>query len=186
VLPVYRPALYLALILFVVSVAAGMRMLDQSRPSGRSGSASLSDKGVWELPPAPSIVVSGAARVVDGDTVSIGQQRIRLFGIDAPELSQQCGPWQCGREAKMGLTRIIGASELRCVGDAHDAYGRLIATCRLDHEDVGRVLVRNGMAFAYTAFSTRYENEELLARTEGLGVWAHPATKAPWLYRESD
>jgi hypothetical protein len=55
--------------------------------------------------------VTGAARVVDGDTIWIGDTKIRLHGIDAPEAKQSCimdnQPWRCGEAATEALARLV-------------------------------------------------------------------------------
>jgi endonuclease YncB( thermonuclease family) len=60
---------------------------------------------VLALPaPALATMVEGRARVVDGDTLEVGGRKVRLFGIDAPELDQTCDAegqlWACGAEAR--------------------------------------------------------------------------------------
>src|SRR4051812_1478826 len=77
------------------------------------------------VPDGPGI--SGPARIVDGDTLEIGGTRIRLLGIDAPELAQSCeaptGPISCGRDARGALQALVGP-DIACQGHRHDLYGR--------------------------------------------------------------
>jgi endonuclease YncB( thermonuclease family) len=63
--------------------------------------------------------IVGIASVIDGDTIEIHGQRIRLFGIDAPESSQLCvrptgERWRCGQRASFALADRIGRATVRC------------------------------------------------------------------------
>jgi endonuclease YncB( thermonuclease family) len=79
--------------------------------------------------------ITGTARVIDGDTLDIEGQRIRLHGIDAPESRQTClvghEVWLCGQEATRALESFIGGSPVTCQEQDVDRYGRTIATCRV-------------------------------------------------------
>jgi endonuclease YncB( thermonuclease family) len=73
-------------------------------------------------------VLTGSASVSDGDTIEIGDDIVRLFGIDAAELSQSCSTkgetrWRCGTQARNRLIEIIDGRDVRCVGDQRDDYG---------------------------------------------------------------
>lgn len=142
---------------------------------------------------APSIVVSGTARIVDGDTIDVGEQRVRLEGIDAPELSQTCpgryvgghlGPWKCGQSAAAVLAILIDTRPVTCKGHAFDRYGRLIASCSGNGREINREMVRLGQAWAYIKYSASYVSEERLAREAKVGIWASLKTPQPaWTYR---
>ena len=71
---------------------------------------------------------TGAARVIDGDTLDVGGVRIRLHGIDAPESEQSCRAggrrWSCGREATRALAGRIGKRTVGCQERDRDRYGR--------------------------------------------------------------
>ena len=77
--------------------------------------------------------VTGAARVVDGDTVKIDKTRIRLHGIDAPERKQRCKKggymWWCGKKATKTLWRYTKGKTVTGKGNTTDRYKRLIAVC---------------------------------------------------------
>ena len=78
--------------------------------------------------------VTGKPRVVDGDTIQINQTKIRLHGIDAPEMKQTCrtskGREQmCGVLAKQALEKLVRGQDVTCKGDTRDRYKRLIAVC---------------------------------------------------------
>ena len=79
--------------------------------------------------PAQAQTITGLPTVIDGDTLAIGVERVRLQGIDAPELDQTCGVWLCGRAARDELRRHIGLGQITCVPDGKDVYGRWLATC---------------------------------------------------------
>lgn len=117
------------------------------------------------------IDISGPAYVIDADTLRIGQERIRLFGIDAPELEQLCSDQPCGRLARDRAVVIVGSRQVTCAGNSRDRYRRLIATCRINGRDLGRQLVAEGWAMAYVRYSRRYLGEETRARGARRGIW---------------
>lgn len=125
--------------------------------------------------PSLAMEVTGRARAVDGDTLEIAGQKVRLFGIDAPELDQRCDRggevWACGRAAREALAGIVGRQRLDCRVQDVDRYGRSVAVCLAGGEDVGALMVRAGMAIAYRRYSGRYVNAEGAARADGLGLW---------------
>jgi endonuclease YncB( thermonuclease family) len=114
----------------------------------------------------------GTATVNDGDTITLGQERIRLRGIDAPEYTQTCQrngtDYACGRMARQALVGLIGGRAVSCTGWQRDRYGRLLGDCRAGDVDLNRVLVEAGWATAYGG----YEAEERKARTAKVGLWA--------------
>jgi endonuclease YncB( thermonuclease family) len=120
---------------------------------------------------SPSEILAGQTRVIDGDTLELGGRRLRLAGIDAPELDQSCerggGPYRCGEVAREALRNLARAG-VSCAISGQDRYGRGLATCTADGLDVGQRLVRAGLAVAYG----RYEADERHAASLGLGLWA--------------
>jgi endonuclease YncB( thermonuclease family) len=108
---------------------------------------------------APMKVLEGPARVVDGDTLYVEGQKIRLFALDAPEKSQMCldasgREYACGEESLQALSHHIKDVPLRCAVRGMDQYNRAIATCTLEtrngvSEDIGAWLVNQGYAIAY-------------------------------------
>jgi endonuclease YncB( thermonuclease family) len=134
--------------------------------------------------------VSGIAEVADADTISVGNTRIRLSGVDAPESDQVCldtnrRPWNCGIEAKRQLEDFVGHRPWSCSLAEPDRYGRYIAVCSVGGEDVSRWLVRNGWAIAFRRYSTAYVQDEDEARAGKRGLWSG-AFIAPWDWRRRD
>lgn len=120
--------------------------------------------------------IAGPATVTDGDTIRVAGERIRLFGIDAPELDQICAnatgaPWFAGRDAAAWLRAYLGTRKVACHWDERDRFGRAIATCRLHGRSVNAALVREGWAIAYRKYSDRYVGEEAEARAGMVGIW---------------
>jgi endonuclease YncB( thermonuclease family) len=131
--------------------------------------------------------VSGTARVIDGDTIQIGSERIRMEGIDAPESTQTCRDgqgrtWACGEAATRRLRRFVDGVTVSCESSGRDDYGRLIGTCRTPERDLGATLVSEGLAWAFVKYSTTYVAQERAAREAKRGVFA-AQNVTPWDFR---
>lgn len=135
------------------------------------------------------INITGSAYVQDGDSLIINNQKIRLEGIDATELYQECyinrKPYGCGLEAKEKIQSITQKKTVECHADKKDKYGRLRAHCYVGGRNINALMVRSGHALAATRFSMRYANEEKLARSEKLGIHAAKYTY-PWQWRQQN
>ena len=92
--------------------------------------------------------ISGPARIIDGDGLKISSWEIRLFGIDAPEM--RGGPE--GRRARAALEDLIGDQLVECEGLYFDRYGRVVAVCRVDGQDIGEEMLAIGEAVTYRRF----------------------------------
>lgn len=116
--------------------------------------------------------IAGFASVVDGDTLIIGDERIRLYGVDAPELSQTCknanGEYACGHAAKRNLEGLAGGVLVTCRAENRDRYGRLLAQCAANNLDLAEEMVRLGWAISYGA----YHDIEKQAKAERRGIWS--------------
>jgi endonuclease YncB( thermonuclease family) len=128
----------------------------------------------------------GRASVIDGDTIEIHGQRIRLFGIDAPEHDQLCeaggNQYRCGQQAALALSDQIGSKSVDCVRRDVDQYGRVVAVCSAGGEDLNAWMVRHGWALAYRHYSTAYGSDEVAAHLAGVGIW-RGTFDAPWDWR---
>ena len=133
--------------------------------------------------------LTGTALIVDGDTITISGNKIRLSGIDTPEKNQTCRKvsitWRCGYEATETLRRWTYTKEVRCVGDTKDRYGRLIANCFVDGYNLNARLVYEGWALAYRRYSKKYVPEEDEAKAAKRGLWAGEFV-APWDWRRGE
>lgn len=113
----------------------------------------------------------GQAIVHDGDTLTVGGQRMRLRGIDAPEYRQVCtgagGTYPCGRRARAALAAMAAGKAVTCKGWENDKYGRLLVTCAAGNTQINSEMVRQGWAVAYGNYSA----EEAEARQARRGLW---------------
>jgi endonuclease YncB( thermonuclease family) len=131
--------------------------------------------------------ITGKPRIVDGDTIHIGKTKIRLHGIDAPEMRQECyrvdgSSYRCGEAATDALRVLIGADPVRCDGGAYDRYKRLIAVCYSGTVNLNAKMVRLGWALAYRRYSLDYVDEEEDASNHKAGMWGGKFVK-PWEWR---
>jgi len=128
------------------------------------------------VPPAQAQqILSGTARVIDGDTLDLQGTRIRLLGIDAPESGQACrdaqgAPYPCGERARAALAEMIAGRPVSCTIEREDRYRRGLAVCTAAGIDLNAEMVRRGAAVAY--IDRRYLAYEQEARAARRGIWA--------------
>ncbi|WP_245584739.1 thermonuclease family protein, partial [Salipiger mucosus] len=125
--------------------------------------------------------------MIDGDTFDVGGTRVRLHGVDAPETDQMCGGdgvpmWGCGAWVNARVAARFEGREARCIRVDTDVYGREVARCTVGGEDLGEVLVREGLAFAYRRYSMDYDLAEKGAAVQGRGLHGEGVTP-PWTFR---
>tara|TARA_B100001248_G_C27008056_1_gene286380 strand:+ start:13 stop:513 length:501 start_codon:yes stop_codon:yes gene_type:complete len=142
---------------------------------------------IFFLQPIFAEEISGFPKIIDGDTIKIGESKIRLEGIDAPEMRQICEKpflqisyiiglsfnkdYKCGVVSKEKLLNKIKKSKIRCTGSSKDKYKRYLATCYKDRTNLNKWMVRQGYAVAYKKYSNRYLIDEQYAKENKLGIW---------------
>ena len=127
--------------------------------------------------------------VTDGDTIRIGEERIRFSGIDAPEIKQTCLyqeiEFNCGEFSKNLLIEKIADQEVSCIRESKDQYGRTLAECFVGKDSLSSYLVREGYAFAYRKYSDKFIADEEYAQSKGNGMWSMDF-EFPWDFRKNN
>jgi endonuclease YncB( thermonuclease family) len=138
----------------------------------------------------PAAAVTGTASLVDGDTLDINNSRFRLFGIDAPEMAQQCKDhddliYHCGSKARLALKNFIAGLLVTCspvVGEKK-TYASTVARCEVDGKDLAEWLVEQGHALDWPLYSNGiYDQAQQKARGAGRGLWDGKFV-LPWDFR---
>lgn len=142
--------------------------------------------------PKEAEVYYKVTKVTDGDTIHIKagdtDEKVRLIGINTPEVSAYGGGGQCfGEEAKKGLEDILGGKIVRLETDGsqdlRDSYGRVLAYVYLeDGQMANRKMIASGYAYEYTylkpyRFQKEFRGLQTFARTSGYGLWATSTCK---------
>jgi endonuclease YncB( thermonuclease family) len=120
--------------------------------------------------------VGGLTQVIDGDSLRVGGDEVRLEGIDAPEGRQTClrgqVSWPCGKEARAALERLVRQGTVTCRSSARDQHGRLLGTCRAGETEINATLVAQGWAVASgRGVNAPYLREQRSAEEKKLGIW---------------
>ena len=139
--------------------------------------------------------ISGNAQIIDGDTIKINSKKIRLYGIDAPELKQMCKKpyltiifftftkdYPCGKISTQKLQNKINNKVVTCKILDIDRYKRLIGECYKRNLNLNSWLVSNGYAVAYRKYSKKYISNEINAKNEKKGLW-QGKFEMPWEFR---
>lgn len=137
--------------------------------------------------PAAAEEIVGTARVSDGDTIRVGGTKVRIHGIDTPEIDQTCRTehghdFDCGRAAADWARDAWEGRWMRCERLDTDRYGRAVATCWLGEADIAEAIVREGYAWAYVEYSSKYLDAQEAAQADAAGLWA-VTQDAPWEHR---
>lgn len=113
--------------------------------------------------------------ITDGDTFRLGVIRVRLWGMDAPELATRFGP-----PARQRLAEVIGGRAVRCGPEVQKSYRRTVRACQnWQGLDLSRVMVREGWAVDWPSYSHgAYAADEAEAQRAKAGVFAYGVK--PW------
>ncbi|MGX9148273.1 thermonuclease family protein [Mesorhizobium sp. 128a] len=173
------------LIFVSVAAAGALAFLSAMQQSDRLPEISLSNL-TRPSPPA----IAGVASIVDGDTIEIHGQRIRLNGIDAPESKQYCDDakgfdYPCGRRSAEALDAFLATSRpVHCRFVSWDRYDRFVGDClRSDGANLSAWMVEHGQALDWPRYSHgAYAQQQAKAEAMKIGIWAGKF-QAPWEWR---
>jgi endonuclease YncB( thermonuclease family) len=137
---------------------------------------------------ASAETIAGRASVIDGDTIEIHGERIRILDIDAPESRQTCtaqdGPeWRCGQKAALALSSWVAQQTVTCATTTRDKYDRHLAHCSVAGQDLGQWMAANGWAVPYRDCKCEVVRDAAdQAKASQLGIWAG-SFMLPWDWR---
>ena len=118
--------------------------------------------------------ISRSVKITDGDSIKIGNSRIRLQGIDAPELKQTCKKknqeYSCGADSKKFLKFLIKDSDLTCTYKELDRYNRILGMCFVKGVNINEQMVENGWALAYRKYNKIFIENENNAKKKLRGI----------------
>lgn len=126
-------------------------------------------------------------RIVDGDTIHLKGHKIRLLGIDTPEMKQYCQDrdgvaWPCGLRARDMLAGLVDAGgAIDCLISGRDRYKRLLGRCFSGDVDLQHALIAAG--FGVAEYTADYKSVEARAKARNRGMWAG-TFKRPREYRQ--
>ena len=141
--------------------------------------------------------LKGKVCITGGDTLKVnsirrgrhcvGGTKVRLLGIDAPELKQQCRHssgrnFLCGRKAASYLFELTKGKVVICEGDTRDGNERVLGTCFVGKMNLNQRMVQLGWAVAYRDYSKDYIKDEERAKSARRGIW-DMKFMMPWDWR---
>ena len=143
---------------------------------------------------SPRTVEGEVSRVIDGDTVALTTRegtklRIRLYGIDAPEVRHEKTAGQpYGKEAKEALAALALGRRVTVEIVDIDVHGRTVGIVHRSGVDINLEMVRSGYAWAYrrylsAPYASRYLDAEREARGRSLGLWKDANPVPPWEFK---
>ncbi len=165
---------------------------------GRAVVLALVFAGALLHPPAAPAesrrIVGKVVSVADGDTLTVapegaGRVKVRLYGIDAPEVRHKETPGQpFGQNARRALRALtLGRNVAVAIVDI-DAHDRAVGVVYESGVDINLAMVREGWAWAYrrylsAPYASEYLDAEREARAKHCGLWQQPNPSPPWEYR---
>lgn len=122
--------------------------------------------------------ISSFAFVQEDGSLKIGSDLVHLYGIYIPPTDRSCytfvRPVQCGTRASLALDFKISGSFVHCVPRAANADGSIVASCRVDNEDLSEWMLQSGWAVALPGAPFEYSAMERIAQSKGIGIWGIP------------
>ena len=162
--------------------------MDRARHAKLVGAAAA----IFVLLGGPAVAdLAGAPRIVDGDTLEIAGRRVRLFGVDAPELDQVCQraghDYHCGKVARAALWDLVGGLDVSCEaqGAAPAEDDIVLATCSAGGVSLNEGMVRSGWALADPQAVDRYQAIQAEAEQARRGLW-RGEFEPPWNWRQAN
>lgn len=128
-----------------------------------------------EARPAPRMLC-GRGAALDGNTIRLGRQTFRLFGMEAPSVGETCpnqrgGRWDCGLSAKRELARRLAYAPVVCQAVDQEGDAVFSARCEINGRDLAGAMVRDGFADAFYRDSPEYVQREGEAVRQSRGIW---------------
>ncbi|MEQ8784213.1 MAG: thermonuclease family protein [Roseibium album] len=134
-----------------------------------------------------TVAATAGVTVLDGDTLNVNGQSVRLNGIDAPETGQLCkkkdgGNWACGKVATKHLQKLVRGNRVSCEHREFDQYGRSIGVCYANGVELNAAMIEAGLAWSFRRYSSDYNRLESQVKKTGRGIW-QAKTMPAWEFR---
>jgi endonuclease YncB( thermonuclease family) len=166
----------------MLAAAVGLYWYQSDQGSGRPAGPGAAEA------PVPESFTGRVEQVHDGDTITVttadGRSlKVRLYGLDAPEMAQNQG-----REARDFLGNLILDREVQVVKQSLDQYGRVVGLVKDSGLSINLTLVASGQAWVYEQYCRlpickEMRSAEKAARQKKLGLWQTARPREPWLWR---
>lgn len=146
---------------------------------------------IWSPSGPPVSTISGTVHIIDGDTLEMQGERVRILDIDAPETRQTCKRSDgvavpCGQVATAALAGLIGTRSVTCDLFEHDRYGRWLGRCSVGGDDVANWLALHGLAIPYRSCAcVAVRGLSLYTQWNERGIWA-TNFQVPWEWRAAN
>ncbi|WP_460842416.1 thermonuclease family protein [Noviherbaspirillum agri] len=119
--------------------------------------------------------ISSFAFVHEDASMTVGGQRVRLFGIYVPPTDRTCNtfirPIPCGTRASLALEFKVSGDFVRCQPRSRNADGSINASCKAGNDDLSEWMLQRGWAVALPDAPFHYAALEKIARSKGIGIW---------------
>ena len=124
-------------------------------------------------------------KIIDGDTITIltnnkNGLKVRLYGIDAPEIKQNFG-----KTSKQYLSSLIAGKIVEVKSGGQDKYGRILGIIYVENTDINAKMVKEGYAWVFVKYSKVYAIQQSRAQKNRVGLWQQKDPRAPWDFRRA-